>query len=208
MKKTLVFYVLVLGVVLSLFVYFLLIPLEFPETDSPGNAVEEEYPSKYDWDKLISESKRAPPKNLYIALETGFPALCDSEDGIEPKQCREIFFSAQEKCSEGKPFERIFCVAFVEKKGDYCEFISLDWYAVTCRAIIDEDLNACIGLDSVKNRALCVRDLAVNLENPDCASLEPSWKSFCTAHKNLNSVECNAISDSRIREQCLALFNI
>lgn len=207
MKKIFIVYSLALFFVLLFFVYFLLNPLKFPETNL-ATTPEEEHQSTYDWDRILAESMNKPHENLYTALEKNNISFCKSRDGIEPELCRKIFLSVQEKCSEGKPFEKIFCIAFIEKKKEYCDFISLDWYAITCRAIIDENPNPCMEIDSVKNRALCVRDLAVNIEGLDCSPLEPDWKALCVAHKDFDSEECNAIADSKIREECLALFNM
>ncbi len=206
MKKAFVACIIALFFVLFLLVYFLFNPLDFSR--KPGKSAESTPSSKYDWDKILSKTTPSPPQNLYSALQKNDSSFCDTEHGISSGLCREIFSFAKEKCPAGKPIERIFCVAFLNKKKELCSFISLEWYAVTCRAIIDANAAECLTIDSLENRALCLRDLASNLEGLDCSSLQPGWQHFCIAFHDSNSSKCNLIKSSEIKQQCIELFNI
>lgn len=196
MKWLLVLYLIALAVVLGLMAFLVLNPIT---PDSSLQAAMEDRNAPPEAGR--AEKKHEMPANLKRALETGSPEHCSS-GGIGQEICVELAEFAGQYCGGGSAMEKTFCIAFLKEKKEYCEWIDLNWYSLTCIAIIEKDFSGCNRIGYEKNRALCISELARNLGGMGCDFNEIDWQLFCIAQADFNLQECSSIGQSRLREQC------
>ncbi|MFH1234306.1 MAG: hypothetical protein V1493_01715 [Candidatus Diapherotrites archaeon] len=104
-----------------------------------------------------------PGLGFYVknALENG----ADKCDAIP--ECQRLFSLAEKKCS-GSLHEKIFCLAVFDSNTDYCGWIDVTWYSITCKAFFDANAGECLAIRPEDERLLCIQDLALNVPGLDC----------------------------------------
>jgi len=201
-KKPLVLLVLFLAIILA--VFFLLAP--WPKEDGRPEAKQS---ISIDIGDLNAGAKAAeePPLGpaLRKAIESGNAEDCNSAGGYSG-ECSELFSFSEEHCSDSTD-EKIFCIAFLKEEADYCGWIGLRWYSIACTALLTGEVSACYKAYGEENEALCVSEVARNLEGVNCLFEEADWREFCLAQRDLNSGKCAVIEDSSLKDLCWEIIN-
>lgn len=201
MDKKLAAYLVALAVTLILLVYVLLNTLGTEKQAVPLQK------SPLDFNQSTAPKTTTFERNLYEALKSNDYSKCYEHNNPDVNECLSLLDFSSKYCDSKNLNEKLFCLAFFKKEEKYCDWISLDWYSITCKAIIGKSLIKCNDIPSFLDRARCIKDLATNLEEADCNVLNNGWQTLCVANRSFQPNMCNQIKESEIKDACLSLFN-
>ena len=196
MNRLLAFYAIALFIVLGLMAFLALNSAQPALPERPAEGAEQQAAA------AGPEAVHGIPENIQRAIETGDPGECGPE-GVEGSECAELAEFAGQYCGDGNIEEKVFCIAFLKGRKEYCGWIDLNWYSLTCAAIIEADFGQCNAITYWKNRARCISELATNLDGADCGFwVEADWRLFCRAQADFSPQGCDSIGQNRLREHC------
>ncbi|MEM0360152.1 MAG: hypothetical protein QXK06_02325 [Candidatus Diapherotrites archaeon] len=120
-------------------------------------------------------------------------------------ECRRLFLLAEKECT-GNINEKIFCLAVIDENLNYCKWIDLKWYAITCTAFLEKNIGKCMEIRDAFEIAPCIKDFVLNNEDANCGVLSSDWEKACEAFKNKSRAKCDMIDSGTIKKACITFL--
>ncbi|RLJ09543.1 MAG: hypothetical protein DRP15_03370, partial [Candidatus Aenigmatarchaeota archaeon] len=120
-------------------------------------------------------------------------------------QCEEMVNFAKKNCDNRKTDEKFFCLAFLNRRQEYCDFIQWNAYKFNCYAIVSNDVSVCYNITEAGMTDKCIMEFAVSRANVTLCEeiVSRDWKSMCIALISRNPDICLDILDESVKNLCL-----